>query len=157
MAFQRTAVLVLAGLLAATPVAPLSAAEKGRPKPRTAEAIAKEWRYQDKGAKAGRWLGISPQDFPKLYTARGALDGASYADAWNFYATKCGANKRYSEKTFHAVAGRTKGGHFTVLDDASGLARSTAFGFRARDYFVSVQLRPAGEKGVYVSITVAVR
>lgn len=129
------------------------AAEDKAAKP---DAIAKDWRYEATTAKETGWRGIGPLDSPRLYTESGTLTGASLEGAWNFYARKCGADKKYSETTQYAVAGEGKGGQYAIHDyERPGDPRITTFGFVSDGEVVSVQLSQSSDKEkIYVTITV---
>ena len=154
--YYTVAAMTFAAL--ATGVVPswLDAANRDQPKERTAQDIAKDWAYKTGRGQERHFLNASPKDSTKLYAANGRLKGVSYADAWNFYAAKCGADLKYAEKEIHVTGKEVKGGQYTIVDYAFGQAkRSTTFAFRTDEYNVSVylQLLPE-EEGVACSITV---
>lgn len=150
-------ILALAGLAAAGSLVVASAKAKIPVKPESAEEIAKAWRYNPE-AKAYSWQGGGPKDSDKLYVDTGRLTGATFEGAWNFYAQKCGSDKKYAEPTFNSVSDQTKDGVYVILDGKRDDLRTTSFAFTNQRTAVSVQLRQASDKDkIYMAITVATR
>jgi hypothetical protein len=152
-------VIVAVGLVVGTTYALFGAADKEPAETRMAKEIAKEWRFVDQGAKDAHFVGIAPQDSQRLYTETGAwTSGASFEEIWNFYARKCGSDRRYAEETTQAVGAKAERGEYVLLDSFVSVPRTTTFGLTTDSHTVSVLLWLTGEKDkVYCSITVATR
>ena len=138
--------LVLVGAQAKTPVKAGSAGE-----------IASAWRYNPEEAKETNWQGANPKGSDMLYAAVGRLHGASFDEAWNFYAKKCGYDKKYGEAAAFIIIGeQTKDGEYVIFDKKRDGLRMTTFAFTNQRFTVNVQLRQAPEKDkLYTDVTVA--
>jgi hypothetical protein len=157
MLFRRyiVSMLALAGLAAAGSLVLTGAKAKSPVEPGSAQEIAKAWRYNAK-AKGRSWDGAFPKDSHKLFVEVGWLDGASFCEVWNFYAQKCGSDKKFGEAGAFVVGEQTKDGEYVIFDIKRDDLRMTTFAFTNQRFIVSVQLRQAPEKDkLYIDITVA--
>lgn len=147
--------LALAGLAAVGSLVLVSAQAKTPVKPGSAEEIANAWRYNPEEAKGTSWDAASPKGSHKLYAAVGRLEGASFGEAWNFYAKKCGYDKKYGEAAVFIIVGeQTKDGEYVIFDSKRDDLRMTTFAFTNQRFTVSVQLRQAPEKDkLYTDVT----
>ena len=148
--------LALAGLAAAGSLVVAVANDKRPVKAESAEEIANAWRYNRENAKETNWQGAFPKGSHKLYAAVGRLHGASFGEAWNFYAKKCGSDEKYGDAGTFIVGAKTKDGEYVIFDTARDGLRMTTFAFTNQQFTVSVQLRQAREKDkLYTDVTVA--
>jgi hypothetical protein len=149
------------GLLVGLPLAllGLGAAGVGPSQARSAREITEAWRFVDDKAADVHFVGIGPENSDKLYTETGSFKGgASFAEIWNYYAEKCGTDRRYAEKTFQGVGGKSEEGEFVLLDSFVNERRTTTFALTTEEYTVSILLWVTDEeRKTYLSITVAVR
>jgi hypothetical protein len=143
-----------------------SAARTGESQPNklVANDIADEWlskagmprpggEYQGVGANA-------PKDSSKIYARSFTTSFATLEELWNFFAQKCGIDKKYDEKELFILSGESEAGYFVLVErlDRDNRNRSeSVFGLRSSEYTVSVTLRPeAGGESVAGTLVVVV-
>ena len=124
----------------------------------SAEEIAEDWQYNPELKGKGwekHWTGFAPKNSHKLYVQTGRITGATLEGAWNFYAKKCGHDKKYGESSGY-FGGQSKDGEYAIIDIERDGLRTTTFAFTNQRFTVSVQLRQAPEKDkFYIYMTVA--
>ena len=64
--------------------------------------------YQGVGANA-------PKDSSKLYARSFTTSFATLEELWNFYAQKCGIDKKYNDKELFVLSGESKAGSFVLV------------------------------------------
>jgi hypothetical protein len=138
-----------------------TAADKGPPaKLSAAEEIAREWIPQKDAVGDWHNLGAGcPKDSPKLYVTSFRTSQMTFAEAWEFCASKCGADKKYVAYRLECTGGKSaKGCSALVERPGKGLARiESLFALQSKKYSVSVTLRPEnGGKAVSGTLTVVV-
>jgi hypothetical protein len=125
-----------------------------------AQEIAQEW--LPRGDGVGDWhdLGAGcPKDSPKLYVVSFRTSQMTFAEAWEFCATKCGADKKYVAYRLETVAGEGGKGSWALVErpGKDGDRIESLFSLRSEKYSVSVTLRPeGGGKSVSGTLTVVV-
>ena len=161
MLFRRyiVSMLALAAVAAVGSLALVGAQAKTPVKAESAEEIANAWRFNPEEATETNWQGTSPKGSDTLFTAVGRLHGASFGEAWNFYAKKCGYDKKYGEAAVFIIDGKqTKDGEYVIFDYKRDGLRITTFAFTNQRFNVAVQLQQAPEKDkLYTYVTVATR
>jgi hypothetical protein len=83
----------------------------------------------------------------------------TFAEAWEFCATKCGADKKYVAYRLETTAGEGRKGSWALVErPEKDLERTdSVFSFRGKNHSVSVTLRPeSGGKSVSGTLTVVV-
>jgi hypothetical protein len=154
---------ILVGLTVRIVIAPAFGGDKEPAKPQSAKEIAKDWLYKGDEKKqfgsSNTW-DIAPKESPKLHTSTTRTSFGSFEEAWNFYAKKCGSDKKYAALPLVMVGGETKDGQYVILDygDADTGRVGTTFAYNTKEHSITVHLRPSEDKkNVYVSVTVALR
>src|SRR5262245_8079157 len=143
-----------------------SAARTGEPAPKklVAKDIADQWLSKAvKGPPGGEYYGVgasAPKDSSKLYAKSFMTSFGTLEELWNFYAQKCGIDKKYDEKELFLLSGESKAGSFVLVERLQQDNRNrseSVFGLRTSEYTVSVTLRPeAGAKSVAGTLVVVV-
>ena len=143
-----------------------SAARTGEspPKKLIAKDIAGEWLSKAEASRpGGEYQGVganAPKDSSKIYARSFTTSFATLEELWNFFAQKCGIDKKYNEKELFVLSGESKAGSFVLVErlDRDNRNRSeSVFGLRTKDYTVSVTLRSeAGGKSVAGTLVVVV-
>ena len=149
--------LVVALLVGSFP-AFLSARDEQPAKPQSAQEIAADWVYKEAGDTHTLW--VAPKESPKLYTSTTRISSGSFEGAWNFYAQKCGTDKKYSAKNALVTSDETKDGQYVILDNVDAFNKQTAstFAYNTKGYTVAVHLRQGeDQKNIYLSVTVGLR
>jgi len=114
------------------------------------------------GEGVGDWhdLGAGcPNDSPKLYVVSFRTSQLTFAEAWEFCATKCGADKKYVAYRLETTAGEGGKGSWALVErpGKDGERIESLFALRSEKYSVSVTLRPeGGGKSVSGTLTVVV-
>jgi hypothetical protein len=138
-----------------------TAAEKGSSsKLSAAQEIARAWIPQKDGVGDWHSLGAGcPKDSPKLYVASFRTSQLTFAEAWEFCATRCGAEKKFVAYRLETTSGKSGRGCWALVErPGKDLKRiESLFALRSEKYSVSVTLRPeAGGKAVSGTLTVVV-
>ena len=143
-----------------------SAARTGEspPKKLIAKDIAGEWLSKAETPRPdGEYQGVganAPKDSSKIYARSFTTSFATLEELWNFFAQKCGIDKKYNEKELFVLSGESKAGSFVLVErlDRDNRNRSeSVFGLRTKDYTLSVTLRSeAGGKSVAGTLVVVV-
>jgi|SRR5262245_42181541 len=143
-----------------------SAARTGEspPKKLVAKDIADQWLSKAvKGRPGGEYYGVgasAPKDSSKLYAKSFMTSFGTLEELWNFYAQKCGIDKKYNDKELFVLSGESKAGSFVLVERLNRDNRSrseSVFGLRTNEYTVSVTLRSeAGGKSVAGTLVVVV-
>jgi hypothetical protein len=127
-----------------------------------AKDIAVEWLSKaEKPGAPGEYQSVgasAPKDSPNLYAKSFTTSYATLEELWNWYAQKCGIDKKYHEKELHVMSGESKVGSFVLVERLQGdKCSESVFGLRTNDYTVSVTLRSAmGGKSVAGTLIVSV-
>ena len=152
--------LVLAGAGWCAVPAHTAADKEPSSKLSAAQEIAQEW--IPRGDGVGEWhdLGAGcPKDSPKLYVVSFRTSQLTFAEAWEFCATKCGADKKYVAYRLETTAGEGRKGSWALVErPGKDLERiESLFALRREKYTVSITLRPeGGGKSVSGTLTVVV-
>jgi hypothetical protein len=138
-----------------------TAANKEPPsKPPTPEAIAQEWIPRGEGVGDWHNLGAGcPKDSPKLYVVSFRTSELTFAEAWEFCSTKCGADKKYVPYRLETTAGEGAKGFWALVERPGrhGERIEALFSLRSENHSISVTLRPEdGGKAVSGTLTVVV-
>jgi hypothetical protein len=126
-------------------------------KAQTAEEIGREWIYKsEKKGKEARSAGMGavPPGSTKLYAYSCLTTYGSYADAWNFYAGKCGTDLKYKPNNIYVGGKKIKAGEYIVMDQS---LTGALFTYRTEEYVVCVTLTETKEKEVLFTVTVSVK
>jgi hypothetical protein len=125
-----------------------------------AQKIAREWTPRGEGVGDWHSLGAGcPKDSPKLYVVSFRTSQLTFAEAWEFCATKCGADKKYVAYRLETTAGEGAKGCWALVERPSkdGERTDSVFSFRGKNHSVSITLRPeSGGKSVSGTLTVVV-
>lgn len=111
----------------------------------SAAKLADEWWYVGDGKirsnQSSQKTGAGSEDGTFFAYTGTVINLGSYADAWNFYARKCGA-----KETFDEAGGRIIGqpsatqGYYTIFQRTDGGRKTTTFASHERDATVTVFL-----------------
>src|SRR5262245_6143365 len=112
LGFPCTAVLVAGAILALSPPGSAQAPDK-----KTAKDIAKEWTYDPEGEVGTSSAATEGSD--RLYIVAINQGKGSFEAAWNYYAKKCGSDKKYEPKKVNSTVGHTKDGRYVILDQVA--------------------------------------
>ena len=152
--------LVLAGVCWFGIAARTAADKKPSPTLSAAQEIATEWIPQKDAVGDWHDLGAGcPRDSPKLHVVSFRTSQLTFAEAWEFCASKCGADKKYVAYRLETTAGEGEKGSWALVErPGKNLERIEAlFALRSEKYSVSVTLRPEnGGKSVSGTLTVVV-
>jgi len=125
-----------------------------------AQKIAQAWIPQGDGLGDWHNLGAGcPKDSPKLYVVSFRTSQLTFAEAWEFCATKCGADKKYVAYRLETTSGEGDKGCWALVERPSkkGERTDSVFSFRSEKHSVSVTLRPEdGGKSVSGTLNVVV-
>jgi hypothetical protein len=138
-----------------------TAADKGpSSKLSAAQEIAQAWIPRGEGVGDWHDLGAGcPKDSPKLYVVSFRTSQLTFAEAWEFCATKCGADKKYVAHRLETTAGEGDKGCWALVErpGKDGERIESLFSLRGEKYSVSITLRPeGGGKSVSGTLTVVV-
>jgi hypothetical protein len=146
-------------------------------KERTAKEIGTEWIFQkDSKKQPGFWfsMNVVPKNTTKLFAFKGNTTVGTYEETWNFFAAKCGSDRKWEPRQFSlkgprsmeeftgVIEGKTKQGEYLIVGQGAG---SSMFVCRTMDYSVSVTLEAKSKaegiaffsgKGVGVEFTLTV-
>ena len=134
------------------------------PKKLVAKDIAAEWLSKANTPRpGGEYQGVganAPKDSSKIYARSFTTSYATLEELWNFYAQKCGIDKKYNDKELYLLSGESKVGSFVLVErlERDNRNRSeSVFGLRTNEYTVSVTLRSErGGKSVAGTLVVVV-
>lgn len=133
----------------------------------TAVAIAQAWRYPGVSAVD---TSLTPLKSEAFYIEKYAVE-ADFADVWNHFAAKSGADARYKDNMKWALMGKLNtprpgdqafapgrrgdraAGHFMVF----GNNQEAHFGQNSENRTIHVEIRRSGEKKTAVCVVVGVR
>jgi hypothetical protein len=161
----RYTLLLVLGLVLASAcwfgVPARTAADKGpSSKPSAAQEIAQAWIPRGEGVGDWHDLGAGcPKDSPKLYVVSFRTSQMTFAEAWEFCATKCGADKKYVAYRLETTAGEGGKGSWALVErpGKDGERIEALFALRSENHSVSVTLRlEDGGKSVSGTLTVVV-
>ena len=136
------------------PVAPATSADK----------MVETWWFPGKDAKghqSTQSTGAGSENGDFFATTGTLLNAGTYEDAWNFYANKCHAEMKYSDRPY--IFGRPTGdhGYLVVFQRTEGGKRSTTFALHEPESTVSVYLLELDESSdapkLQISVVVNVR
>jgi hypothetical protein len=153
--------LVLAGACCfAVPARTAAADKEPSSQLSAAQEIAREWIPRGEGVGDWQNLGAGcPKDSPKLYVVSFRTSQLTFAEAWEFCATKCGADKKYVAYRLETTTGEGGKGSWALVErpGKDGERIEALFSLRSEKHSVSVTLRPEdGAKSVSGTLTVVV-
>lgn len=136
--------------------ASIHADEPGKPE-KSVQDIAADWVFKGeaKGKEGGAMsYSMTPPGSTKLHAIAGRTTYGSYADAWNFYAAKCGIERKYKPKTIVVEGKKTQRGEYILIDQRPDAA---LFVFRTEQYTVSVTIREGNDKEVLLTVMISLK